>query len=180
MIRSPIRRSALILAGLLVPGLMPPGLILPGLTPAPAAAQEAQKREPNSRLAGALPDVPKGWTADEPQLAGGVLAMYTALSAERVYRRGPVAVTVAAARSPTLVSAIRGSITTPANLPPASRVGMVAKQRAVIVESQQPHRIIIQIPVGVSGLAMLSTDTATLDEVMALAAGIDYSDLGDR
>lgn len=162
--------------------LVAAALLLSPLAPAaslPAQAQEA-KREPNGQMTNVLPDPPDGWKADEVRFAGGVIAMYSGVSAERTYSKGDVRVVVSAARSNTLNKAVAGSIANTGTLPPGARVEVVAGRRAVVAEAKTPRRLTVQIPAGTTGLLMLVSDSATLEDLAALAKEADFSVLTDR
>lgn len=146
----------------------------------PAQAQQAPQREPNGQMTNVLPDPPDGWKADEVRLAGGVIAMYSGVSAERTYSKGDMRVVVSATRSNTLNKAIAGSIANTGTLPPGARVEVVAGRRAVVAEAKTPRRLTVQIPAGTTGLLMLVTDSATLQDLAALAKEANFTLLTDR
>ncbi len=145
-------------------------------TTTPVSAQEEVKAKVNDSMSDALPRRVDGWKRGEVRPATGALPMYSAATAEAVYKKGEVEVTVGTARSPTLFKAIMGSVKVPSTLPPNGKIENVAGRKAIVIRYPEAKVPLyqIQIPVGTDGIVMLTTRTGTVEHLVELAKEVDF------
>lgn len=141
-----------------------------------ALAAPAQEVKVNRSMSKALPDEPKGWEMGEIRPARGALPMYSVATAEAVYKKGNVEVTVGAARSPTLFKAVMGSVKNTSTLPPDSKVEVIADHYAIVARfpNSTPPLYTMQLLAGTDGIVMLTTRNGTYEHLVELAKQVDF------
>ncbi|MDG5495295.1 hypothetical protein [Niveispirillum sp. BGYR6] len=141
-----------------------------------ALAAPAQEAKVNRSMSKALPDDPDGWEMGEIRPARGALPMYSVATAEAVYKKGNVEVTVGAARSPTLFKAVMGSVKNTGTLPPDSKVEVIADHYAIVARfpNSTPPLYTIQLLAGTDGIVMLTTRNGTYEHLVELAKQVDF------
>jgi hypothetical protein len=142
-------------------------LVLSMALAGPSAAALAELPQGTQMMEDTLPDTPRGWTAEPIKVADGVLSLYTAMHAQRSFRKDAVTITVAVARARALIDAVTGSLTTPALMPPGSRLETIGGIKAMVGTSSKTNEISVRYPLTRNDLVVISTRNGTLSDLGA-------------